>query len=96
MEEIKSKDIIELIYQAEEKILDEKIKKANKKTKEKIKDINIEKLLENSSKPTELNKALEKIEENYSIKIAQYNKEFYKQGFIDGVNLIINCVKAYE
>ena len=96
MEEIKSKDIIELIYQAEEKILDEKIKKANKKTKEKIKDINIEKLLENSSKPTELNKALEKIEENYSIKITQYNKEFYKQGFIDGVNLIINCVKAYE
>ena len=96
MEEMQYKDMIELIYQAEEKILDEKIKKANKKTKEKIKDINIEKLLENSSKPTELNKALEKIEENYSIKIAQYNKEFYKQGFIDGVNLIINCVKAYE
>ena len=37
--------------------------------------------------------ALEKIEENYSIKIAQYTKDFYKQGFIDGVNLMINCIK---
>ena len=92
MEEMKYKDIIEIIYNAEEKILDEKIKQANKKTKEKIKDINVEKLLENSSKPTELKKTLERIEENYSIKISQYNKEFYKQGFIDGVNLIINCL----
>ena len=94
MEDIKYKDIIELIYQAEEKILDEKIKQANKKTKEKIKDINIERLLENTSKPEELKKAFDRIEENYSIKIAQYNKEFYKQGFIDGVNLIINCTKT--
>ena len=93
MEEMKEKDIIELIYNAEEKILDEKIKTANKKTKEKIKDINLEKILENTSKPNELKKALEKIEENYSIKIAEYNKEFYKQGFRDGVNLIINCLK---
>ena len=78
MEDIKYKDIIELIYQAEEK----------------IKDINIERLLENTSKPEELKKAFDRIEENYSIKIAQYNKEFYKQGFIDGVNLIINCTKT--
>ena len=92
MEEMKYKDMIELIY-PEEKTLDEKIKQANKKIKEKIKDIDIEKLLENTSKPSDLNKTLEKIEENYSIKIAQYTKEFYKQGFIDGVNLIINCIK---
>ena len=93
MEEMKYKDMIELIYQAEEKTLDEKIKQANKKIKEKIKDIDIEKLLKNTSKPSDLNKTLEKIEENYSIKIAQYTKEFYKQGFIDGVNLMINCIK---
>ena len=93
MEEMKYKDIIELIYQAEEKVLDEKIKQANKKVKEKVKDINIEKLMENTSKPNDLTKALEKIEENYSIKIAQYTKDFYKQGFIDGVNLMINCIK---
>ena len=93
MEEMQYKDMIELIYRAEEKTLDEKIKQANKKIKEKVKDINIEKLLENTSKPNDLNKALEKIEENYSIKIAQYTKDFYKQGFIDGVNLIINCIR---
>ena len=94
MEEIKSKDMIELIYRAEEKTLDEKIKQANKKIKEKIKDINVEKLLESTSKPNDLTKVLEKIEENYSIKITQYNKEFYRQGFIDGINLIINCLKV--
>ena len=93
MKEMQYKDMIELIYQAEEKILDEKIKQADKKIKEKVKDINIDKLLESTSKPNDLNKALEKIEENYSIKIAQYTKDFYKQGFIDGVNLIINCMR---
>ena len=93
MEEMKCKDIIEMIYQAQEKILDEKKKQANKKTKEKIKEINVEKLLESTSKPNDLTKAFERIEENYSIKISQYNKEFYRQGFIDGVNLIMNCIK---
>ena len=96
MEEIKYKNIIEIIYNAEEKILDEKIKQANKKIKEKIKDIDIENILENTSKPKELKNILEQIEENYSIKIAQYNKEFYEQGFIDGVNLIINCTKENQ
>ncbi len=92
-ENIKNKDILEIIYQAEEKVLDEKIKQANRKIKDKIKSIEIEKLLENTSNPSELNKAFERIEENYSIKIAQYNKEFYKQGFLDGINLMINCLK---
>lgn len=93
-EKLKNKNIIEIIYQAEEKMLDEKIKEANKKTKDKIKYIDIKKLLEDTSKPNELEKALERIEENYSIKIAEYNREFYKQGLIDGVNLIINCLKT--
>ncbi len=92
-EKIKNKNIIETIYQAEEKELDEIIKKVNKKIKDQIKDINIRKLLEETSKPNELEKTLERIEENYSIKIVQYNQEFYKQGFIDGVNLMINCLK---
>jgi len=94
MEEmIKYKNMIELIYQAEEKTLDDKIKQANKKIKDKIKDIDLSKILEDTNKPKELEKLLETIEENYSIKIAQYNKEFYNQGFIDGVNLILNCIK---
>lgn len=93
-ENIKYKDMIEIIYQAEEKTLDEKIKQANKKVKDKIKNINIEKIWEDTSKPSELRKIFEEIEENYSIKISEYNKEFYKQGFIDGVNLMINCIKT--
>ena len=93
-EKIRDRDIIELIYQAEEKTLDERIKQANKKVKNQIKDINIKELLEDTSKPNKLEKAFQKIEENYSIKIAEYNKKFYEQGFIDGINLMINCFKS--
>lgn len=93
MEELKNKDIIDLIYQAQEKVLDEKIRQANQKIKEQIKDINISKLLEDTSMPDELKKAFERIEENYSIKIGEYTKEFYKQGFLDGIHLMINCLK---
>lgn len=92
-EKIKNKNIIKTIYEAEERTLDEKIKEANKRVKDQIKDIDIKKLLEETSKPKELEKAFERIEENYSIKIAQYNQEFYNQGFIDGVNLMINCLE---
>lgn len=93
MEEIKYKNMIELIYQAQEKILDEKMKRANRKVKEQIKDVDIKGTLEEAAKPNELQKVFERIEENYSIKISEYNKEFYKQGFLDGVNLMINCLK---
>ncbi len=86
-------NIIEIIYKSEEEKLDRKIKQINKNIKEKIRDINVNKLLENISKTNELKKVLEQIEENYNVKISEYNKEFYKQGFIDGVNLIINCLK---
>ncbi len=88
----KNKDIIETLYQSQEKNLDQKIQKINKKIKEQIKDIDVKEILEETPKAKEWQKILEQIEENYSIKIAQYNKEFYKQGFIDGVNLMINCL----
>lgn len=93
MEEIKYKNMIELIYQAQEKILDEKMKRANRKVKEQIKNVDIKGVLKEAAKPNELQKVFERIEENYSIKISEYNKEFYKQGFLDGVNLMINCLK---
>ena len=92
-ENIEYKDIIELIYKAEEETLDNKIKEVNKRVKDKIKDINIEKLLDGRTTKSEITKIFETIEENYSIRIAEYDKEFYKQGFIDGVNLMINCCK---
>ena len=94
MEEKKERDIIELIYQAEEKVLDEKIKQANKKVKDKIKDINLEEILGETANQKKISKMLDQIEENYSIKITQYNKEFYRQGFVDGIHLMINCLKA--
>ena len=94
LEEKKERDIIELIYQAEEKVLDEKIKQANKKVKDKIKDINLEEILGETANQKKISKMLDQIEENYSIKITQYNKEFYRQGFVDGIHLMINCLKA--
>lgn len=79
-ENLKEKDIIEIIYNSQEEQIDKIIKKANKEIKEEIKTINTEAA----------------IEDNYNIKITKYNKEMYKQGFIDGVNLMINCLKSKE
>lgn len=92
-EKIINKDMIELIYQAEENVLNERIRKIDKKVRKGIKDINLEKFLEKQNNEEEIKKLLEKIEDNYSIKISEYTKEFYKQGFKDGVNLILNCLK---
>lgn len=90
------KNIIEMIYNAEENNIDNIIKQANKKIKEEIKDISIEKLLKDNENSKELKEVLEKIEDNYNIRITQYNKNMYKKGFIDGVNLMINCLKNDE
>ena len=89
----KEKNIIEVIYNAEDEQIDNIIKKANKRIKDEIKDINIEKILKQNEDSKELKEILNQIEENYNIRISQYNKEMYKQGFIDGVNLMINCLK---
>ena len=52
-----------------------------------------EKVLKNSKNPNELKEVFNKIEDNYNIKITRYNEELYKKGFIDGVNLILNCLE---
>ena len=77
-ENLKEKDIIEIIYNSQEEQIDKIIKKAKKEIKEEIKKIKTEAA----------------IEDNYNIKITKYNKEMYKKGFIDGVNLMINCLKS--
>lgn len=92
-EKLINKDIIEIIYQAEEKELDGIIKKSDEKIKDKIRNINTKEIIENSDNQKEIIKMLENIEENYNIKIGEYVKEFYKQGFIDGINLMLNCLK---
>ena len=63
---------------------------------EELKTINTETAIGNSNNPKELKEIFNKIEDNYNIKITKYNKEMYKQGFIDGVNLMINCLKSKE
>ena len=66
------------------------------KIKEQLKTINTETAIGNSNNPKELKEIFNKIEDNYNIKITKYNKEMYKQGFIDGVNLMINCLNSKE
>ena len=67
------------------------ITKVNKEITSESKNINIEKVIAESNNPKELKEIFDKIENNYHIKITRYNKEFYEKGFIDGVNLILNC-----
>ena len=95
-ENLKEKNIIEIIYNSQEEQIDKIIKKANKEIKEQLKTINTETAIGNSNNPKELKEIFNKIEDNYNIKITKYNKEMYRQGFIDGVNLMINCLKNKE
>lgn len=88
-EKLINKDIIEKLYESQEEIINEKIKEADMKIKYKIKDINYT----NINNESEVEKILEIVEENYNIRIGEYLKELYKQGVIDGINLMINCLK---
>ena len=87
----KNKDMISLLYKAQEEKLDKIITKVNKEITSESKNINIEKVIAESNNPKELKEIFDKIENNDHIKITRYNKEFYEKGFIDGVNLILNC-----
>lgn len=91
--DFKEKDIINIIYQAQEENIDEILKKADERLKEKLEKIEIERILEDSNCAKELKEIFNKIEDNNNIKITEYNKELYKQGFVDGVNLILNCLE---
>lgn len=88
-EKLINKDIIEKLYESQEDIINEKIKEADRKIEYKIKDINYN----NINNESEVEKILEIVEENYNIRIGEYIKELYKQGVIDGINLMINCLK---
>lgn len=78
---INNKDMIKLIYEAQSEEIDKIIKKVNLELKRKLKEVDLDEEI------------LDKIEENYNIKISKYNEEIYKKGFIDGVNTILNCIK---
>ena len=53
-ENLKEKDILEIIYNSQEEQIDEIIKKANKEIKEELKTINTETAIGNSNNPKEL------------------------------------------
>ena len=92
-EKLEIKDMLEIIYKGQEEELDNKIKKINNDLKSKITQENNEIITQIIAQNPKLQKALENQEENYSIKMATTIKEFYKQGIIDGITLMINVLK---
>lgn len=95
--EIEIKDLIENFYNSEYENLDKIIIKCEK-TKEmeilKSSEENLWKEFEEKTKIEEemLNNIKEKIENNENKRLSIYNKIMYKQGFVDGINLLINCI----
>lgn len=92
-EKLEIKDMLEIIYKGQEEELDNKIKKINNDIKSKTTQENNEIITQAIAQNPELQKALENQEENYSIKMATTIKEFYKQGIIDGITIMINVLK---
>lgn len=92
-EKLEIKDMLEIIYKGKEEELDNKIKKINNDIKSKTTQGNNEIITQAIAQNPELQKALENQEENYSIKMATSIKEFYKQGIIDGITIMINVLK---
>lgn len=90
--DLKEKNIINIIYQVQDEKIDEILKTTDKKLNDKLKQINFKEIEEDSNCVKTLKEILNKMEDNYNIKITEYNKEMYKLGFIDGVNLILNCL----
>ena len=93
LEIMNNNQIIKKIYKGEENKIDNIIKEANKEIKDELKVINIENIIDNANNPREIRNILNDIEDNYNIKITKYNEEMYKLGFMDGINLIIECLK---
>ena len=85
--EFKERKIIDKIYEAKQEELDEIIK-------QKMEQLKIEKNLEsfNNVNDKKVEDVFNDLEEYYNIKISFLIKEFYKEGFIDGVNLMMNCL----
>ena len=71
------KEIVETIYKSELEKLDKIIIEKNKELKKVMKEIDIDsiiKTIENKEEQEKIYKLLNNIEENYNIKISEYNK----------------------
>ena len=86
--------LLDKIYKMQEEELDQIIKLKSKELKNENNYNKLKKLLkEEKINKEEVSKILNNVEENYNKKINSLIEEFYKQGFKDGVKLIINCIK---
>lgn len=91
-EKLEIKDMLEIIYKGQEEELDNKIKKINNDLKSEKSQKSDEIITQAIAQNPELQAALENQEESYSIKMATTIKEIYKQGIIDGINLMMNVL----
>lgn len=91
---MEKRDIIKQLYNMNEKKLDEIIKHENKKLKttktykefqERIKMMEQEENIQGKE-------ILDDVEEYYNKKISSILGEIYKQGFLDGMSLILECL----
>lgn len=94
MDKEKIEGTIENIYEIKYDILEQKITQKIKENKYKLKKTEEVRIMEEIKEKLirkQLEQLLKELEENSKIKNSIIMKEMYKQGFIDGVNLIIDC-----
>ena len=94
MDKEKIENTIENIYEIKYEILDQKIIQKIKENKYRFKKTEESRIIDEIKEKLirkQLEQLLKEIEENNNIKNSIIMKEMYKQGFIDGVNLIIDC-----
>lgn len=80
--------LIEKIYLMQEDVIDQIIKKIDNELDKFLQERDLEEFDKSDKKMKEI---FDKYEDIYSLKISRYNEEIYKQGFIDGVKLILEC-----
>ena len=88
-------EVLEIIYKAQQEKLDEIIKNKRIEIKDTIKTIDVEEMIkniENKKDQIKIKEIIKEMEDNYNINMSEYNKVMYKQGFIDGINLILECL----
>ncbi len=94
MEKEKIENMIDNIYELKFEILDKKITEIIKENKYKLKKTEENKITDEIKEQLikkQIKELVNDIEENNNIKNSIIMKEMYKQGFIDGVSLIIDC-----
>lgn len=92
----KGKDFLDIIYQARNEKIDKILKETNKRVNDKLYNIKYEEFIKKAEDKEKLKEIFCNLEDNYNIKITEYNKELYKLGFIDGIRLIVNIIKESD